>query len=88
MSPATAPILDRLLDPFAQCLTPEVAARMVNIPVAPELQSRLNELADKANSGRLSAQETAEYEQYVEGFDLVAILQTQARLVLADHGGA
>lgn len=79
------PVLERFLDPLARCLTPEVASRIVNLRLDPQLQSRLDELAPKANAGELSPAELAEYEEYVEGIDLVAILQAKARMVLAEH---
>jgi hypothetical protein len=80
-------VLERLLDPLSRCLTPEVAGRIVNLRLDPQLQSRLNELAAKANSGQLSAAERAEYEEYVEGIDVVGIFKAKARVLLAEHRG-
>lgn len=63
-------VLDRFLRPFAECLTPEVAQRLVDLELDPHSQLRLNELAAKANEGHLTGDERREYEEFVEGIDL------------------
>jgi hypothetical protein len=78
-------VLDRFLDPLTDCLTPDVARRIVDLRIDPSLQSRLNELADKANAGALTPGEIREYQEYVDGIDLVGILKAKARLSLARH---
>ena len=75
--------MDRILQPVTECLTRDVAERLVNSRIDNGLQLRLDELAAKANEGRLSADERAEYEDYVEGIDLLAIFKAQARLALS-----
>jgi hypothetical protein len=45
----------------------------------PELQARLDELGEKANEGRLTEEERAEYLAYVEGLDLAALLRVKGR---------
>ena len=75
--------MDRILQPVTECLTRDVAERLVNSCIDNGLQLRLDELAAKANEGRLSADERAEYEDYVEGIDLLAIFKAQARLALS-----
>ncbi len=78
-------ILDRFLDPFTQCLTPEVAKRIADLRADPKMQARIDELREKANEGRLSDTEQAEYEEFVDGIDLIAILKAKARAVLAKN---
>jgi hypothetical protein len=85
MSTVEATYLDRLLTPVTQCFTPEVAERLIALPEDTEVQSRIGELAEKANEGTLSAEERAEYEDYIEVVDLIGILQSRARAVLANH---
>lgn len=75
--------LDRLLDPVTQCFTPEVAKAVVNLRAESAVQARIDELAEKANEGELSAEERAEYEAYVDAIDLISILQAKARRLLA-----
>jgi hypothetical protein len=75
-------VLDRFLRPFTECLTPEVAQRIVNLQLDSQSQSRLDELAAKANEGQLTDDERQEYEEFVEGIDLIGILKARARTVL------
>jgi hypothetical protein len=79
---ATASVLDRILDPFVECLTPEVALRVVNLRADVEMQTRLEELADKANEGQLSPDDQAEYDRFREAFHFATILQAKARTFL------
>jgi len=79
-------VLDRFLDPVTECLTPDVAQRIVALDLDAETQARLDELARKANLGQLTTEEQAEYEEYVEGLDLVGILKAKARRVLERTG--
>ena len=83
---ATASTLDRLLDPVTSCLTPEVARKLVELRLDPELTARIEWLAEKANEGRLTPEEDAEYKDYIEGGDLIALLQAKARRFLMQHG--
>ena len=76
-------VLDRFLRPFTDCLTREVAQRIVNLKLDAQSQARLNELADKANQGQLTSDERQEYEEFVEGIDLLGILKARAQTVLA-----
>ena len=70
------------MEPVGQCLTPEVAKRIVSLRADRELQSRVDELADKANAGTLSDEERSEYEQYVSFSQFVTLLQIKARNLL------
>ena len=76
-------VLDRFLRPFTDCLTPEVAQRIANLQLDAQSQARLDELAAKANEGQLTDDERQEYEEFVEGIDLMGILKARARSVLA-----
>ena len=76
-------VLDRFLGPFTECLTPEVAQRIVNLQLDAQSQARLDELAAKANEGQLTDDERQEYEEFIEGVDLMGILKARARTVLA-----
>jgi len=78
-------ILDQVLDPLADCLTPEVASRILAVSLEPQRQLRIDELAQKANEGLLTEEERREYAEYVEAMDLVGILKATARLALSRH---
>lgn len=82
MSNPTTSILDQVLDPFTECLTPEVAQRIVALRADAQTQARVDELADKANEGQLTEAERAEYDKYREAFHFVTILQAKARTFL------
>ena len=75
----TATYLDRMLEPVSNCLTPEVARRLVQVRADPELQARIDDLADRCTEGTLTAEEKREYETYVRAGNLIAILQAKAR---------
>lgn len=79
IAPAEITALDRLLDPVTECLTPEVARRIADLRATPEVQARIDLLADKANEGELSDAEGKEYEAFIEAIDLIGILQAKAR---------
>jgi hypothetical protein len=83
---STTEILDQVLDPFTDCLTLQAARKIVDFHVDAETQARIDDLAAKANAGQLSEQERAAYHEYVETFDLIAILKSKARSVLAENG--
>ncbi len=79
---SSSTVLDRILDPFTECLTPEVAKRVTDLRADAETQARIDELADKANEGQLSDEERSEYDKYREAFHFITILQAKARTLL------
>ncbi len=79
----TLPTIERLLEPVTACLTLEVAQRIVDLRLDdPSTLERLDDLREKANEGTLTAEERAEYDDFVEGNDLVMLIKDQARCVL------
>jgi hypothetical protein len=78
-------ILDQLLDPLTECLTPDVARRIVAVSLDPDVQSQINDLAAKANEGTLTDDERTRYAEFIEAMDLVGIIKAKARLVLASR---
>ena len=75
-------VIDRVLDPFTDCLSADVARRIVDLRADMEVQAALDSLAEKANEGTLSEAERAEYEEYLQVFHFVTILQAKARRFL------
>jgi hypothetical protein len=67
-----------VLDPFTHCLTPEVGRRIADLRADAEMPRCVDELAGKANKGRLSERERAEYDTYRSAFHFVTILQAKA----------
>jgi len=78
----TLPSIDRVLDPVAACLTPEVAQRITEVRLDAPTMVRLEELREKANEGTLNASERVEYEDFVEAYDLLVLLKNKAKAVL------
>ena len=81
-------VLDRFLSPFADCLTSEVAQRIVNLQLDSQSQARLDELAAKANEGQLTDDAREEYEEFVEGIDLIGIFKARAPTTLLRNKNA
>jgi hypothetical protein len=76
-------ILNRLLDPITQCLTPEAARKLVDLRADAAVQNRVDELADKSTAGSLTAEEKSEYETYITANTLIGILQSKAHKILS-----
>ncbi len=74
--------LDRLLEPLAGCLSPDVAAKVADLRADDAMQCRIDYLADRSNEGLLTAEEREEYAGYLHAVDVVAILQAKARSLL------
>ena len=84
MSPsALAAVLDRLLDPVGRALNREAAEKLVALRADAKTQAVIDKLAAKCNEGRLTAAEREQYESFVVAGDVLAVLQTKARAVLA-----
>ncbi len=84
-TPLETSILSQLLEPLEQCMTLELAQRIAELRATPEAQARIDELADKCNEGGLTPEEAAEYDNYIDAIDLIAVLQAQARDVIRTH---
>lgn len=70
--------LHKFLVHFTETLTPELATHFSNLASDPEFQLRLNELGAKANDGKLSEDEQREYDTYIEGMDVIALLRAKS----------
>jgi len=79
MSEASASsVLDGLLDPLSECLDAESARRVADFRIGPDVQRRVESLAQRANEGLLNEEERAEYEAVVNAADFIAILKLKA----------
>ena len=80
---ATAhPVLNDLLQPLGDCITPEVAQRIVDLRAPANVQQRIEMLAEKSGAGTLNEAERQEYEALVSTGNFIAILQSKARTLL------
>lgn len=66
----------------------EYAKQLVEFRASPDVQARVDELADKCNEGALTDGERGEYDGYLQAFHLIGILQRKARRVLANGAHA
>ena len=83
----SAPVLDQLVAPLSECLTPESARRLLALKPDPELQRRVDDMATRHTEGQLSPEEEAEYGCYVSFATFIAILKSKARQLLAASDG-
>jgi len=81
-TPSESTLLDGLLEPFSDCLTPEVAQKLVNLHANEAVVARVEELADKCNEGTITPDERAEYESYVQVNQVMTLLKAKARKFL------
>lgn len=78
--------LDRLLEPLAASLSPDVAAKVADLRADEAMQSRIDYLADRSNEGLLTPEEREEYAGYLHAIDVIAVLQAKARSLLRKQG--
>jgi len=76
-------ILSQLLEPVGQMMPIDFAQKLADMRASPAVQAHIDELAGRCTEGKLTDEERAEYEAYVEAIDFISILQAQARSVLA-----
>ena len=76
-------VLSELLEPVGQMMPIDFARKLAALRASPEVQAKIDELADRSNEGQLTAEEEAEYLAYVDAIDVISILQAKARSVIA-----
>jgi hypothetical protein len=59
-APETPPVLDQLVAPLGDCLTPESARRLLALKADPKLQARVEDLAERHSQGLLTPEEQVE----------------------------
>ncbi|MEX2027801.1 MAG: hypothetical protein WEH44_10870 [Pirellulaceae bacterium] len=80
-------VLDQLVAPLGDCLTPESARRLLALKADVNLQSHVEDLAERHSRGELTTEEQAEYGRYVSYSTFLAILKSKARQLLANSPG-
>jgi hypothetical protein len=83
-----AHFMDRVLDPLAASLNSEAARCILDTRIDPEIEARVESLAERANEGELTPEERDEYLSYVEAADVLAIFKLKARRQLEANGNA
>lgn len=83
-----AAIFARIIDADAIEITPEVARYLLAMQLPDADKDRVNELSASARAGSLTAAEQAELDSYLHVGSLLGIMQSRARRILRDVGGA
>jgi hypothetical protein len=81
-----AMILGRLIMPKRTGLSPEAAQSILRLDFHSADKRRVDFLSAKAQEGTLTSKERAELEDYIRVADLLAMLQSKARLSLKKAG--
>jgi hypothetical protein len=79
-------LYERIFEPLVKVLTPGVARLIVSLKADEEMIARLDELATKANQGKLTDVERAEYKDFTHVLDLISVMQAKAQRVLDAAG--
>lgn len=89
MNPITnSNAFDRATEPVLRILTRDQVTQIVNFHADEQLQARIETLARKANEGELSDEDQGEYQGYAQANKFIAVLQAQARRILASEAGS
>lgn len=73
---------DRGGRPLMQVVLPEKAEAVIGFRADPELQERIEALAQKSTEGQLTEAERSKYVGYIRANKFVVILQQQARRLI------
>jgi hypothetical protein len=80
--PAEGAILARLLENGRAKMSPTLARYILTLGFGPEDQTRMADLAERNQDGRLAPAEREELLGYVTAGDLLALLQSKARTAI------
>jgi hypothetical protein len=70
---------DRGIRPVMEIVLPDRADAIIHFRADPQLEARIEELAQKSTEGQLTDDERAEYAGYIRANKFVAILKRQAQ---------
>jgi hypothetical protein len=77
-----AAIWARLIESQEGELTPEAAKYLLTLRFSDEDQARVQDLADRSQEGTLSEDDMSEFDRYLRVGNLLAVVQSKARLVI------
>jgi hypothetical protein len=81
-SPSSPGLLEALAESVAACLDAASLRAIANMELDPKTRNRLDELAEKANEGQLSADERVEYQSFIGVSEFLGLAQLRARVRL------
>lgn len=67
------------MEPLSRCLDSESARRVIELQIDPSINKRITILAERANEGLLTTDESADYEALINAADFISILKLKAR---------
>jgi hypothetical protein len=82
-----AAILERIIEPEKPELNKALAEYLLSLDFQPGDHERMNRLSEKAQEGRLSADEQRELDSYLSMGHFLAMLQSKARITLKRSNG-
>jgi hypothetical protein len=77
-----AAVWARLMRAQTTRLSPEAAEYLLSIELAESDRNRMEQLAERSEAGILTDEERAEFESYLHVGNLLAVMQSKARVVL------
>jgi hypothetical protein len=81
-------MLDRLLEPVKDALTPEAARTLLSLRADAQTMARLEMWAERNTAGTITPEERSQYAAVVAALDVIGILQAKAQAALAATNGA
>ncbi len=84
MNATTESLIGQFLEPIFRTMSPSTAEAITRLTAAPNLQDRIEYLAQQSNEGGLSEQEQDEYQALIEAGDFLATLQAIVRRTLRE----
>lgn len=75
-------LADKVLDLAAACFDASTLEALAKLRLNPRLARRVDRLAVKANEGRLTPRERAQYQAYIKTSETLALIQLRARMKL------
>jgi hypothetical protein len=80
----TSSLVTGLIRDLGDCMTPQSAKKILKLNASAKHQARINELSRLNTAGTITAEQKQEYFDYIPYGTHVSILQSQARLLLAN----
>ena len=74
----------RLLEARQRDISPELARYLLSIEFTQGDRQRISHLAERCSSGTLTPDEEAEYDSYLHVANVLAIMQSKARVALGE----
>ena len=88
MTEVSSSAIERIVHQLAECLMPESARSIAALRPDPDLQERIESLAERNAEGTITPEEREELDGYLSATTFLSILQAEARRTLRRSGSA